>query len=136
MKEPKVKKKAGQSGSNDANIYVRQDRLEIRVSHKEKESIVRNGEARGFDTTAQYIRCQAVQPGIENPNSLRQAYLMCQYELNRLGNNVNQIARALNSGGRMEDDTLLTLREIQHYAEMLVKEVKKGQGSSGSELWQ
>ena len=136
MKEPIVKKKAGQSGSSDNNIYVRQDRLEIRVSHKEKESIVRNSAASGFDTTAQYIRCQAVRPGSESPNTLRQAYLMCQYQLNRLGNNINQIARAFNSGNQIDNDALLALREIQNHAEALVKEARNGLRPSGSEPWQ
>lgn len=130
MKEPIIKKKSGQSGSTDTNIYVRQHRLEIRVSHQEKKLIVQNSIDKGFDTTAQFMRCQALSPGrAENPNAQRQAQLACQYQLNRLGNNVNQIARLLNSGSKVDDEILLCLLQIQEHAELLLKQANEKSGA-------
>jgi len=130
MKESIIKKKSGQSGSTDTNIYVRQHRLEIRVSHQERKRIIQNSIDKGFDTTAQFIRCQAMNPGqAENPNALRQAQLACQFQLNKLGNNVNQIARFLNSGNKPDDEILLCLLQIQEHAESILKKANEKSGT-------
>jgi len=60
-----LKQKAGQSGSADTQPYLRDERLEIRVSPHEKKRIVQLTIERGFETTAQYVRMQAVNPGAE-----------------------------------------------------------------------
>jgi len=41
------------------------------------------------------------------------------HQLNRLGGNVNQIARHLNSGGKPDDEILLTLVKLMEHAEEL-----------------
>lgn len=119
MKEPIKKKRPGQSGSADSSEFVRQDRIEVRVNHHEKRRITQLSIERGFETTAQYVRSQAVNPGAEQPNAQRQAQYACMHQLNRMGNNINQIARHLNSGGQPDGEILLVLVKILEHAEML-----------------
>lgn len=121
MIEATLKKKAGQAGNADAHPYLRADRLEIRVSPHEKHRIVQNSIDNGFDSVAQFVREQAMHAGkAANPNAQRQALLACQYQLNRMGNNLNQIARHLNQGAKPDDEILLTLMQIQEHAAMLL----------------
>jgi len=65
------------------------------------------------------VRTQAVNPGAEHPNAQRQAQYACMHQLNRMGNNINQIARHLNSGGQPDGEILLVLVKILEQAEML-----------------
>lgn len=117
-----LKQKAGQSGSADTQPYLRDQRLEIRVSPHEKKRIQQLGIERGFDTTAQYLRSQAITPGAESPSALREAQYACMSQLNRIGTNINQIARHLNSGGHPDDAIQYTLGQILENAEHLVKQ--------------
>ena len=121
MKEPIKKKKPGQAGSDDTSEFLRQDRIEIRVNHHEKKRIKQLAIEKGFETVAQYVRCQAMKPGTESPNAQRQAQYACTHQLNRMGTNINQIARHLNSGVKLDDEVLLTLVQIMEHAEMLCK---------------
>lgn len=119
MREPIKKKRPGQAGSTDSSDFLRQDRIEIRVNHHEKKRIAQLAMEREFETVAQYVRCQAMRPGSENPNAQRQAQYACMHQLNRMGSNINQIARNLNSGGQPDGEMLVTLVKIMEYAEML-----------------
>lgn len=119
MREPIRKKRPGQAGAADVSDFVRQDRIEFRVNHHEKKRIAQLAKEREFDTIAQYVRCQAMKPGAENPNAQRQAQYACMNQLNRMGSNINQIARHLNSGGSPDDQILLTLVQIMEHAEKL-----------------
>jgi hypothetical protein len=119
MKEPIKKKRPGQAGSDDSSEFLRQDRIEIRVNHHEKKRITQLAMEKEFETVAQYVRCQAMKPGTENPNAQRQAQYACMHQLNRMGTNINQIARHLNSGGKPDDEILLTLVQIMEHAELL-----------------
>lgn len=119
MREPIKKKRPGQAGSADTSKFVRQDRIEVRVNPHEKKRIGQIASAKGFDTVAQYVRCQAMDPGAENPSAHRQAQYACMHQLNRMGTNINQIARHLNSGGKPDDEILLTLVQIMEHAESL-----------------
>lgn len=116
------KKCNGQSGE-DGNQYVRTKRIELRVSPAEFTRIKANGREAGFNNTAQYIRELAVrQGGIDSPLLTKKALLACQYELNRIGNNINQIARRLNQGETPDDEILLVLQQIQELAAQSIKE--------------
>lgn len=121
MKEPIKKKRPGQAGNADTSEFVRQDRIEIRVNPHEKKRITQLSIEKEFETVAQYVRCQAMRPGSENPNAQRRAQYACMHQLNRMGTNINQIARHLNSGGKPDDEILLTLMQIMEHAEMLCK---------------
>jgi hypothetical protein len=116
------KKCNGQSGE-DGNQYVRTKRIELRVSPAEFSRIKANGREAGFNNTAQYVRERAVRSGgIDSPILTKKALLACQYELNRIGNNINQIARRLNQGASPDDEMLLVLLQIQELAEQSLKE--------------
>ena len=67
------------------------------------------------------MRCVAIEPGSESPSAQRQAQYACMHQLNRMGINVNQIARHLNSGGQLDEEIRQTLAEIMEYAEALCK---------------
>lgn len=129
MKEPLKKKRPGQSGGADSSVYVRQDRIEIRVNHNEKKRIEQLSIERNFETTAQYVRCQAMNPGAENPNAHRQAQQACMHQLHRLGTNINQIARHLNAGGLVDSQVLFELSTIAKHAEHLVRLADHGKGA-------
>ena len=118
MREPIKKKRPGQSGSADNSLFVRQDRIEVRVNHDEKKRITQLALEKKFETVAQYVRCQAMKPGAENPSAQRQALYACMHQLNRIGININQIAHHLNSGRKPDDEILLTLVRIMELAEM------------------
>ena len=121
MREPIKKKRPGQAGSADTSAFVREDRIELRVNQQEKIRIVHLAKERGFETVAQYVRCVAMKPGSESPSAQRQAQYACMHQLNRMGTNVNQIARHLNSGGQLDEEIRQTLAQIMEYAEALCK---------------
>lgn len=119
MREPIKKKRPGQAGSADTSAFVREDRIELRVNQQEKIRIAHLAKERGFETVAQYVRCVAMKPGSESPSTQRQAQYACMYQLNRMGVNVNQIARHLNSGRQLDEEIRQTLAQIMEYAEAL-----------------
>lgn len=122
VKEPIKKKKAGQSGNADSSVFLRQDRIELRVNHHEKKRIKQLSMERGFETMAHYVRSQAVHPGAESPNALREAQYACMSQLNKIGTNINQIARHLNAGSKPDDAVLYTLIQIMEHTERLVEQ--------------
>lgn len=129
MNEVVLKKKAGQAGNADSNPYVRCERLEIRVSPHEKKLIQKNSIDKGFDNVAQFIREQSKNPGrAVNPNETYHAFIACQYQLNRIGNNLNQIAHYLNSGGEFDSEAFLALKSIQEQALNLLRDAKSHHG--------
>lgn len=119
MREPIKKKRPGQAGNADTSAFVREDRIELRVNQQEKIRIAHLAKERGFETVAQYVRCMAMKPGSESPSAQRQAQYDCMHQLNRLGVNVNQIARHLNSGRQLDEEIRQTLAQIMEYAEAL-----------------
>ncbi|WP_321890716.1 plasmid mobilization protein [Paraburkholderia tropica] len=50
-----LKKQAGQSGS-DGNIYRRDQRIEIRLSHEERNQLEQKTVAAGYGSVPQYVR--------------------------------------------------------------------------------
>lgn len=123
------KQKPGQAGAADTHPYLRTERLEIRISPHEKNQIQQNSVDCGFDSVAQYVRGQAVaRQTAESPTGIRKELIRCQYQLNRIGNNVNQIARHLNQGASLDEEILLTLMQIQELADRLVQEAKGQHG--------
>lgn len=130
MKEPKKKARPGQAGSADTSEFVRQDRIEVRVNHHEKKRIVQLSIERGYETTAQYVRAQALNPGAENPSAQRQAQYACMHQLNRIGTNINQIARHLNSGGKLDDEILAVLTNLSNHTHLLYEQANAQSASA------
>ena len=125
-----LKKKSGQSGSADSHPYLRDERMEFRVSPQEKERIEKHRAAMGFGTIAQYVRAQALTQGSAQSTSAQHKALMaCAYQFNKLGNNLNQIARHLNQGEPFTEQVQLTLLQILECAGELVKDAKSRPGA-------
>lgn len=131
MKEATLKKCNGQSG-DDGNKFLRTRRIEVRVSPEEYELIKARGTNQGFRHTAQFLRQSAMYAGeIDSPMASKKALLAAQYELNRIGNNINQISRALNSGDEPSEEMKLVLMQILEIAEQLVADASKGKKAGG-----
>lgn len=125
-----LKKKAGQSGSGDSHPYLREERIEIRVSPQEKKRIEQHRATMGFGTIAQYVRAQAVTQGrAQSLSAQHKALMACAYQFNKMGNNLNQIARHLNQGEPFTQETQLTLLQILEYAGELVAVAKTRPGA-------
>jgi hypothetical protein len=131
MEESTIKKCNGQSG-DDGNKFLRTRRIEVRVSPEEYELIKARGTNQGFRHMAQYLRQSAMYAGeIDSPMASKKALLATQYELNRIGNNINQISRALNSGNEPDEEMKLMLMQILEIAEQLVADASKGKKVGG-----
>jgi len=120
------KRKSGQSGSSDGHPYLRTRRLELYVSPQEFELIDGNRKSAGFHTIAQFIRSQAMSNKTEqNTPQQHKAFLKCAFELNKIGVNLNQIAKHLNQGQPLTLSVQVLLRGIKEQTEALTQEMKK-----------
>ena len=127
MVEKRLKHKAGQSSNADPHPFLRSMRLFVRVSPVELDKIEQNRKRKGFDTVAQYVREQAIEPTqAENQRSRHKGLLSCAYQLNRIGVNINQIARHLNQGTPVDEEIKLVLMVIQEHAQELLEQAKHG----------
>ena len=103
------KKKAGQSGI-EQNQELRTLRFEIRLSPAEHISLTTQALLAEENSLAQFARNKLVYGGIAATQHLRQERDTSKAviaELARIGNNVNQIARALNC----DDEVSLAMLE-------------------------
>ena len=125
-----LKQKAGQSGSGDSHPFLREERLEIRVSPQEKHRIEELKATAGFGTVAQYVRAQALTQGkAQSTTAQHKALMACAYQFNKMGNNLNQIARHLNQGQPFTEEVKLVLLQILECASDLVKDAKSRPGA-------
>jgi Bacterial mobilisation protein (MobC) len=124
---PRRKIKAGQTGNWDTHPYVRSKRVVLRVSPEELLTLEKHRKVHRFDNLAQYLRTQGLKP---TPSSTERktytALVNCTYQLNKIGVNVNQIARHLNQGAPMDEEVRLVLNQIQEVAHELLKQAKMG----------
>ncbi len=121
-----LKRKSGQAGSSDGHPYLRTRRLELYVSPQEFELIDGNRKSAGFHTIAQFIRSQATSNTDEqNTPQQHKAFLKCAFELNKIGVNLNQIAKHLNQGLPLNLSAEMLLRAIKEQTEALSLEMKK-----------
>jgi len=121
-----LKRKSGQAGSSDGHPYLRTRRLELYVSPQEFELIDGNRKSVGFHTIAQFIRSQATSNTNEqNTPQQHKAFLKCAFELNKIGVNLNQIAKHLNQGLPLTLSVELLLRAIKEQTEALSQEMRK-----------
>lgn len=114
--EEKLKKKSGQSGS-DGNPYLRNRRIEMRVSPQERAEIVARASASASPTLAQFVRDSALHGATGRAASHRDKLMLaCQYELNRIGTHLSQLERQAKEEGASEE-ILMVLMQIQELAE-------------------
>lgn len=119
--------KAGQSGSWDTHPYVRSERVVLRVSPEELLALEKHRKTHCFANLAQYLRTQGLKP---TPSSTERktytALVNCTFQLNKIGVNVNQIARHLNQGSPLDEEVTLVLAQIQEVAQELLEQAKMG----------
>lgn len=122
-----IRKKANGQVGDDGNHYLRNYRIEVRVSPDELAQIRANGLASGFQQAAPYLRSLGVQ-GLttEHPRGQRKALVAAQGQLSRIGTNLNQIARKVNAGEASSAEILVTLLQIADFAEAIMHDASYG----------
>lgn len=123
--ESRIKLKNGQAGP-DGNTFLRDKRVEIRVCQQEYEKLEKHALQTGYFNVAQYLRESGLtRKQITSPSTKQKEKNQWLYEINRIGNNVNQIARLLNQGKVPDDEILMVLLQIQDMAQDTLKEALK-----------
>nr|WP_294839831.1 plasmid mobilization relaxosome protein MobC [uncultured Methylotenera sp.] len=117
--------KNGQAGP-DGNSFLRDKRVEIRVCQQEYEKLEKHALEAGYLNVAQYLRESGLtRKQITSPSTKQKENNQWLYEINRIGNNVNQIARHLNQGKVPDEEMLMLLLQIQDMAQDTLKEALK-----------
>lgn len=120
--ESRVKFKNGQAGP-DGNSFLRDKRVEIRVCQQEYAKLEKHALEAGYLNVAQYLRESGLtRKQITSPSTKQKLKNQWLYEINRIGNNVNQIARYLNQGKALDEEMLMVLLQIQDIAQDTLKE--------------
>jgi len=123
--ESRIKLKNGQAGP-DGNSYLRDKRVEIRVCQQEYEKLEKHALEAGYLNVAQYLRESGLtRKQITSPSTKQKEKNQWLYEINRIGNNINQIARQLNQGHEPDEEMLMVLLQIQDMAQDALKEALK-----------
>ena len=123
MKDLIQKKRAGRTGSGDTP-YKRTHRLAIWLTEQELGHIKTNARNQDYKDLAQYVRQQSITAGqTENPSSVRRGLLDCQFQIQKLGVNCNQIAKHLNQGKKLDKEVLALLKDLQEQSHRAVDEV-------------
>lgn len=121
----RIKLKNGQAGP-DGNSFLRDKRVEIRVCQQEYEKLEKHALEAGYLNVAQYLRESGLtRKQITSPSTKQKEKNQWLYEINRIGNNVNQIARHLNQGQVPDEEMLMLLLQIQDMAQDTLKEALK-----------
>lgn len=123
---------------NKKENRYRDQQIIVRVSKNEKEKIVRNMNCYGISTMTNYIRLMALNGRVIHIDfsSLKEslnetsAYL---YELQKIGNNINQIAHKLNQTDIVETEDVQFLvsefskmqKNYERSQTILLQEIKK-----------
>lgn len=127
--ETREKKSAGQSGADD-NQVVRTRTVKFLCTDEEQLQIALLSQQMGYKTVAQYVREKALANNEQDhPKAVRNALYKCFTALNRMGNNINQIARMLNYGIDVDRATYGAMKDIKRMAYELLEEAKKGNWS-------
>ena len=125
--ESRLKLKNGQAGA-DGNSFLRDKRVEIRVCQQEYEKLEKYALEAGYLNLAQYLRESGLtRKQITSPSTKQKEKNQWLYEINRIGNNVNQIARHLNQGKVPDEEMLMVLLQIQDIAQDTLKEALKSE---------
>ena len=120
-----LKKKAGQSSNEDPNKVVRSKRISIWATEEEYAQIEKNQQASRDNSLAAFCRNRALsnQQSDEEPSgylvqALIQDVRKLTLAISKVGVNVNQIARSLNTKKNQPRSTAM-LEEIKKYLQAL-----------------
>lgn len=104
--------------------------LRIEVSKKEKLRIENNAKKLGIDVS-KYIRYVALknQPIIIKDlvelEPIEKTFGNIEFQIKRLGVNVNQISKNLNEGGSISEDTVISLINVLERLNLRMREIEK-----------
>lgn len=119
------KKSAGQSGC-DNNEIVRTKVVKFYCSPDEHQKIAELAKETGAPTVAQFAREKVLSDGSHKTKATLNALRKCQFELNRIGNNLNQISKFLHCGFELDRATYGALKDIKKLAFKILENVQKG----------
>ena len=105
----KIKKHPGRSGNSDPNIYLRNHRCELHLSEFELNIIKIKFQKSGHKSLASFIRDSAIKTTGPSSAILLQHFRECITALNRIGNNLNQVARHVNTFKKNADTQAINL---------------------------
>ncbi|OQW70197.1 MAG: hypothetical protein BVN34_02130 [Proteobacteria bacterium ST_bin12] len=124
-----IKQAPGQAGS-DGHPYKRLRRIEIRASNQEYHQLRDYAHSAQYSNLAQYLREAGLSnKEIQSQTKKMEALRACQYELNKIGVNINQISHHLNANpdNPITEETLLVLMQIQELADSIYQSSKAKQ---------
>lgn len=90
------------------NLSSKNERLYVRVTPVEKALIEKNMSSTGYGNMSSYIRHMALEGKVVVEESKVDDKLI--YEVNKIGNNINQIAKQLNSGETAKEVDVLEIK--------------------------
>lgn len=85
------------------NIEINMARIELRISPEDKEALKKQATAAGYKSVSKYIRDCALGKKIT-----ARVDIDAVYNLRKIGNNLNQIAKQINT--EKKDETVLSLK--------------------------
>lgn len=122
-----IKKLAhGQCGS-DGNEFKRLKRIEIKANNLEYAELRELAHRSGYTNLAQYMREIGLSgKEINSKTKHMEAIRLCQFELNKIDNNLNDFSRQLNSKPEepFNEEALLVLMQIKELAENVYQSAK------------
>lgn len=104
--------------------------IQFKVTIKDKEKIKKNAERMGVDM-AKYLRYVAIknQPIIIKDlvelEPIEKTFGNIEYQVKRLGVNVNQISKNLNEGGNVSEATIISLINVLEKLNLKMEEIEK-----------
>ncbi|KAB6101775.1 plasmid mobilization relaxosome protein MobC [Turicibacter sanguinis] len=103
---------------------TRPKQMMFRVTEKEKEMILNNSEKLGFKKFENYARKMLIDGYVINLQSADDKDLkQLMSEVSRIGNNINQIAKGINSNHRVYESDLKEIKNGQDTIIRLVREL-------------
>lgn len=103
---------------------IRPKQFKIMLTEKEKDQIVANAKRLGFDNVGAYARKMMLDGYVINLNSADDKDLkQLMLEVSRIGNNINQIAKGINSNHRVYESDLKEIKNGQDTIIRLVREL-------------
>jgi len=97
-------------------------KLTARVSEEEAQKIKENAIKAGI-TVSEFLRRSALNIKIKQKQCDELKYLT--YEINRIGNNLNQISRKINTSREIDIEALERLKNIEYALYLLLDNVVK-----------
>jgi hypothetical protein len=106
-------------------------RVTVRFTPEAFDQVTAAAKRAGFESVGEFLRVRAIGPGkgkpsVRLPQIDRLALVQALAEMGRVGSNVNQIARAVNSGGDLPQAA--PLRDIQADLAETLAAVRKALG--------